>query len=45
MPKDSMQLYNAVMYFENVLVAIQNEVNNEKNYTLLYKFIVRAHIM
>jgi len=25
-------------------VAVQNEITNEKNYTLLYKFIARAHI-
>jgi hypothetical protein len=33
------------MYFENVILAIQNEIANEKNYTLLYKFIVRAHVV
>jgi hypothetical protein len=45
MPKDSLQLFNAVMYFENVLVAIANEVQNERNYTLLYKFVARAHVI
>ena len=44
MPKDSLQLYSAVMYFQNALVAVQTEIANEKNYTLLYKFIARAHI-
>lgn len=33
------------MYLENVLVAIQNEIANEKNYTLLYKFIARSHVI
>lgn len=45
MPADSLQLFNAVMYLENVLVAIANEVQNERNYTLLYKFLARAHVL
>ena len=40
-----MQLENAIMYLQNVLIAIQNEISNESRYTLLYKFITRAHIM
>jgi restriction endonuclease S subunit len=27
-PKDSMQLYNAVQYLQNALIAIQNEIGN-----------------
>ena len=44
MPKNSMQLDNAIMYLQNVLVTIQNEISNEQRYTLLYKFIAKAHI-
>ena len=44
MPKGSMQLENAIMYLQNSLVTIQNEINNEQRYTLLYKFIAKAHI-
>jgi len=44
MPKGSMQLDNAIMYLQNVLVTIQNEISNEQRYTLLYKFIAKAHI-
>ena len=40
-----MQLDNAIMYLQNALVAIQNEISNETRYTLLYKFINRAHII
>lgn len=44
MPKGSMQLENAIMYLQNSLVTIQNEISNEQRYTLLYKFIAKAHI-
>ena len=43
-PKGSMQLENAIMYLQNVLVTIQNEISNEQRYTLLYKFVAKAHI-
>lgn len=43
-PKGSMQLENAIMYLQNVLVTIQNEIKNDQKYTLLYKFIAKAHI-
>ena len=43
-PKVSMQLENAIMYLQNVLVTIQNEIKNDQKYTLLYKFIAKAHI-
>ena len=39
-----MQLSNAIMYMQNVLVAIQNEISNESKYSLLYKFVAKAHI-
>lgn len=39
-----MQLENAIMYLQNVLVTIQNEISNEQRYTLLYKFVAKAHI-
>ena len=44
MPKGSMQLENAIMYLQNALVTIQNEISNEQRYTLLYKFVAKAHI-
>ena len=44
MPKGSMQLENAIMYLQNTLVTIQNEIGNEQRYSLLYKFIAKAHI-
>ena len=44
MPKGSMQLENAIMYMQNVLVAIQQEISNEQRYTLLYKFVAKSHI-
>jgi hypothetical protein len=43
-PKGSMQLENAIMYLQNVLVTVQNEIGNEQRYTLLYKFVAKAHI-
>lgn len=39
-----MQLDNAIMYLQNTLVTIQNEIGNEQRYTLLYKFVAKAHI-
>lgn len=44
MPKGSMQLENAIMYLQNVLVTIQNEIGNDQRYTLLYKFVAKAHV-
>lgn len=44
LPKGSMQLDNAIMYLQNTLVTIQNEIGNEQRYTLLYKFVAKAHI-
>ena len=44
MPKGSMQLENSIMFLQNVLVTIQNEISNEQRYTLLYKFVAKAHI-
>lgn len=44
LPKGSMQLDNAIMYLQNTLVTIQNEIGNEQKYTLLYKFVAKAHI-
>lgn len=45
LPKDSMSLEYAIMYLQNVLIAIQNEITNEINYSLQYKFMVRVHLM
>ena len=45
MPKDSMSLHNAVMYLQNVLVAIQMEINCKVRYSLFYKFIARTNIL
>ena len=44
MPRGSMQLDNAIMYLQNVLVTIQSEISNEQRYTLLYKFVAKSHI-
>jgi len=43
-PKDSMQLYNAVQYLQNALIAIQNEIGNSQKYTLLFRYLHNAHV-
>lgn len=45
MPKDSMGLHNAVMYLQNVLVAIQMEISCKERYSLFYSFIARTNIL
>lgn len=41
MPVDSMSLQSAIMYFQNALIAIENAKQNEINYGLYIKFILR----
>lgn len=43
-PKDSMQLYNAIQYLQNALIAIQNEIGNSQKYTLLFRYLHNAHV-
>lgn len=43
-PKGSLTLDSAIMYLQNALVAIQNEISNETRYALLYKFVAKSHI-
>ena len=45
LPKDSMGLHNAVMYLQNVLVAIKNEIACKCRYSLFYRFIARTNIL
>lgn len=33
------------MYLQNALIAIQQEIGNSTRYSLLYKFIARAHLI
>ena len=40
-----MGLHNAVMYLQNVLVAIQMEINCKVRYSLFYAFIARTNIL
>lgn len=43
-PKDSMQLYNAVQYLQNALIAVQHETSNSQKYTLLFRYLHNAHL-
>jgi len=40
-----MNLHNAVMYLQNVLVAISTEIANKVRYALFYKYIARSNIL
>ena len=40
-----MNLHSAVMYLQNVLVAIQSEISNKVRYSLFYKYIARSNIL
>ena len=39
-----MQYENSIMYLQNVLMTIKNEISNEYRYSLLYKFVAKSHI-
>lgn len=40
-----MSMHNAVMYLQNVLVAIQMEINCKVRYSVFFKFIARSNIL
>lgn len=40
-----MSLTNTIMYFQNTLLAIEEMKTNDINYALLYKYILRQHIL
>lgn len=44
-PKDSMQLSNAVQYLQNALLAVQAETQNSQKYTLLFRYLHNAHLI
>ena len=40
-----MSLHNAIMYLQNVLVAIRNEIACKCRYSLFYRFIARTNVL
>lgn len=45
MPQDSMSLSSAIMYLQNALITIETAKQNEINYAMFTKFILRQQII
>jgi hypothetical protein len=41
MPPDSMSLHSAILYLKNALIAIETHKQNELNYGVYIKFLLR----